>query len=379
MSSPMTRILLLLALVMPAAALHSRVNATELPDQLDMSAIADPGAIDNLMLDVARAGKRLVAVGAYGVILYSDDRGSSWAQASVPVQVTLTAVSFPTPQLGWAVGHDAVVLHSSDAGETWSRQLDGRQTGKLLLSHTQQRMAQLQEQDEPDLEALDMADMALVEAERELEVGPNRPLLDVWFADQNNGVAIGAFNYFFVTEDGGRTWQDRSLSLPNPESLHLYSIAAISDGVVLIVGEFGLLLRSSDGGRSWVQLDLGYEGSLFSVAGANGQAWIAGLRGNGFFSPDGGISWQAVPLETHSTLLSVDDVAAGNAIFGGLGGTLLRFDSGEGSLSEVENPSGAHIAAALLVDDGVVTASTAGVKKISVAGVPQDVTYRSGD
>jgi hypothetical protein len=38
--------------------------------------------------------------------------GRQWRQASVPVSVTLTAVSFATPQLGWAVGHAGVVLHT---------------------------------------------------------------------------------------------------------------------------------------------------------------------------------------------------------------------------------------------------------------------------
>jgi photosystem II stability/assembly factor-like uncharacterized protein len=59
---------------------------------------------------IARAGKRLVAVGERGIVVLSDDDGATWRQASVPVSVTLAAVQFPTPTQGWVVGHYGVVL-----------------------------------------------------------------------------------------------------------------------------------------------------------------------------------------------------------------------------------------------------------------------------
>ena len=47
-----------------------------------------------LLLDVASAGSRLVAVGQRGHIIYSDDQGKTWVQAKVPSRVLLTAVFF---------------------------------------------------------------------------------------------------------------------------------------------------------------------------------------------------------------------------------------------------------------------------------------------
>ena len=70
-------------------------KAEQLIDLLDLPAVRSARSLSGLMLDVTRAGERLVAVGAYGNILYSDDSGNSWRQARVPVQVSLTAVSFP--------------------------------------------------------------------------------------------------------------------------------------------------------------------------------------------------------------------------------------------------------------------------------------------
>ena len=70
-------------------------------DVLDTPSTITSLATRSLLNGITRAGKRLVAVGARGHILYSDDEGKSWKQASVPVSSDLTAVNFPTPQQGW--------------------------------------------------------------------------------------------------------------------------------------------------------------------------------------------------------------------------------------------------------------------------------------
>ena len=47
-----------------------------------------------ILLDVAMAGKRLVAVGERGVVMASDDNGVTWVGTRAPVTRTLTAVTF---------------------------------------------------------------------------------------------------------------------------------------------------------------------------------------------------------------------------------------------------------------------------------------------
>lgn len=321
-------------------SLSTITSAASLVDLLDLPAKPSERSLKSLLLDITRAGKRLVAVGEYGTVLYSDDGGLGWHQASVPVQVTLTSVNFPTPQKGWAVGHDAVILHSADGGETWSRQLDGRQTGDKLVIGAEAWNAELELAEAGDIYSdelmlqKDAAMTAMDEALREQEIGPNRPFLDVWFEDEQRGFAIGAFNYFFLTENGGQTWKDGSSRLPNAEFLHLYSISPVAEGTLLIVGEFGLVMRSLDNGESWKNLDLGYEGSLFNVNAADGDAWIAGMRGNIFYSPDVGESWQHLKPKTEASLLGSVIVDKRTARFVGQDGTLVAVEfSGEPALS----------------------------------------------
>ena len=97
------------ALLMQSAGVTAG-QATDYVDVLDLPAKASALAQRSPLLDLARAGSRLVAVGQRGHILYSDDEGGRWQQARVPVSSDLNAVTFPTPEQGWAVGGDGVVL-----------------------------------------------------------------------------------------------------------------------------------------------------------------------------------------------------------------------------------------------------------------------------
>ena len=82
---------------------------THAVDLLELPAIQSEAASRGLLLDATARGEgALVAVGSFGVIIKSEDGGATWTQASVPASVTLTAVDFPTPEKGWAVGHDGL-------------------------------------------------------------------------------------------------------------------------------------------------------------------------------------------------------------------------------------------------------------------------------
>ena len=77
-------------------------------DSANKLAEIEPLAGSSLLLDLAFAGQRMVAVGERGHVMLSDDQGATWRQAkSVPTRVLLTAVFFVDSEYGWAVGHDA--------------------------------------------------------------------------------------------------------------------------------------------------------------------------------------------------------------------------------------------------------------------------------
>src|SRR5690606_10281348 len=103
-------------------------------DVLETPAAESQLAAQTLLTDVTRAGDRVVTVGARGHILYSDDEGSTWTQAQVPVSTLITAVDFGDAENGWAVGHGAVILRTRDGGATWVKQFDGHEASELIIA-----------------------------------------------------------------------------------------------------------------------------------------------------------------------------------------------------------------------------------------------------
>jgi len=262
-------------------------------DPLRAAAPQSPRAAQSVLLGVSRAGDRLVAVGERGVILTSDDSGQHWQQAQVPVSVTLTAVHFATPQLGWAVGHSGVVLHSSDGGRHWSRQLDGQGAAQAEL---QAARAAAQARDD------DASKRRLRDAERALDEGANQPWLDVRFGSPSEGVVVGAYGAILRTRDGGRSWQSLRGHLANPKGRHLYGIQLGVAGKLYVVGEQGSLFVSHDRGDHFDTLTTPYRGTFFGLQAQGGQLLAYGLRGNVWRSADEGQSWEAVSTGQATTV-----------------------------------------------------------------------------
>ena len=221
----------------------------------------------------------------------TSDGGQSWEQAAVPASVSLTGVHFPTPDSGWAVGHDGLILHSADGGKTWEKQLDGHQLNEQIISVAERiveqvrtELEELQADETADPYDVEDAEFMLEEAEFMLEgamddtsAGPVRPLLDVWFRDANEGFVVGSYGMLLHTTNGGREWTLVSDRMDNPEAFHLNQIVSAPDGNLYIAGESGKVHRSVDGGMTWDSLEPGYEGSFYGVVVAPGDGVLAVL------------------------------------------------------------------------------------------------------
>jgi len=327
-------------------------------DVLDLPARVSALAVSSPLSGMTRAGDRLVAVGQRGHILYSDDSGKHWQQATVPVSADLSAVNFPSAREGWAVGNDGVVLHSSDAGVTWTKQLDGRQIGELLVKHYDALASA-----EPGNE--EWSRLA-AEGQRLAEQGADKPLLDVWFANEQVGYVVGVFNLILRTEDGGQTWtpfQDRT---DNPQGFHLNAIASTGDALY-IAGEQGLLLKWDDAGQRFAAVQTPYQGSFFGVIGKPGEVVVYGLRGNVLRSTDGGQSWTALDSGLHiSVTAGLIDLHGDYRLFT-LGGQMLVSQGTGAQLHLVQRPVPTPIAGATQANDGsLVVAGSRGARALFV-------------
>jgi photosystem II stability/assembly factor-like uncharacterized protein len=217
------------------------------------------------VLGATRAGSRIVAVGDHGVVLLSDDHGRAFRQAqSVPVNVTLTAVSFADRNTGWAVGHWGAILKTTDGGEHWVLQRS-------------------------DLKS-------------------DQPLFSVYFKNAEEGWAVGLWSMVLHTTDGGRSWA--TIKLPHAENSKIdrnfYSIFSDRNGNLFIACEQGRVERSSDGGATWTSIDTGYAGSFWTGAALHdGALLVGGLRGTIYRSADGGNTWQAAKTSYRSSVTGI--------------------------------------------------------------------------
>lgn len=325
-----SRLLLVLAVMASASSLPAAAESVK--SGVDRPAIASAKASRSLLIDAARAGARIVAVGDRGHILWSDDEGKTWTQAKVPVSVMLTAVHFPNEREGWAVGHNGVILFSSDAGATW----------------------QLQRSDKT-------ADGDKAGA----------PLLGVWFSDNQNGYAVGAYGYFLATHDGGTTWVDNASALNNADGWHLNAIRGLpGTATVFIVGEHGVLFRSSDKGASWQSLSSPFDGSFFGIAPiASDLVLVYGLQGRLFASSDTGNSWHQVQTGVTSGLNTAVRLGDGDVIVAGNAGVVLSAkDQGLNFIPETR-PDRQSITSVLpLNPSGLLTVGDGGVKVLPALG-----------
>ncbi len=288
-----------------ALAIAGQVLAQVDPDDAaNLPAESAPLASQSLLLDLAMAGPRLVAVGERGHVLLSDDQGATWRQAtSVPTRTMLTAVFFADADYGWAVGHDETILNTMDGGENWTR------------SHFAPEAQQ--------------------------------PLLDLWFANRVSGIAVGAYGSYYTTNDGGRSWSGAKFA-PTPGALdsppgqsavgledvppdyHLNRIVGVGSRLY-IAAEGGQLYRSDDRGANWRALPSPYEGSFFGLVPIRGEGLLAfGLRGSLFKSADAGQTWHQI--ESHTTAMLTDGIVINDlrVVICGLAGVLLvSGDAGE--------------------------------------------------
>lgn len=298
---------LIAGLVLTASA-GSRNVADTLEQTATVSALANRFAFNA----AAMAGERLVVAGMRGTILYSDDQGQQWRQASVPVSVSLTGICFADAANGWVVGHRGVILATRDGGAHWTRQLDGVQVAQSILQVHQ----------DPE---------RIAEARRLVAEGADKPFLTVQCMGDGRVLALGAYGLAFSTKNAGQSWQPALALLDGSDSQHLNAVQVLG-GRVYVAGEQGALLRVNNDLQGFTRFASPYEGSFFGLLATRNNSLLAvGLRGHVLRSVDQGSSWQHVNLASTKSLTAATELRDGSL--------LLADESGQGWLSRDDGRS----------------------------------------
>ena len=209
------------------------------------------------------------AVGRYGTIVCTTDGGESWEYQKSGTMSTLLGVSNPSVDQGWIVGKEGTVLHSTDKGKTWKK----------------------------------------------VSLGVKDMLCDVQFIDTQEGWIVGEFETVFHTSDGGANWERQHGGEPPPidisqigedelvgedfgveeEVYTLNSVFFLDNQLGWTAGEYGAVMHTKDGGKTWVKQDCGTKNSLMDVEFIlfEGKLWgfAVGLDSTILETVDGGETW----------------------------------------------------------------------------------------
>lgn len=311
----------------------------------------------SVLLSIARAGERFVTVGERGLVLWSDDQGKSWQQATVPVSVTLTSVEFADPKTGWAVGHSGVILRSDDAGKTWVKVLDGKQAAALVAQAAKAPGA------DPQFAA---------SAERLVMDGPDKPFLDVQFFDQNRGLVVGAYGLALETSDGGKQWHPRQQNMDNPKGLHLYGIMQ-KGKTTWVAGEQGGLFVSSNAGTSYQAVKTPYAGTYFGIVEAGANLVVYGMRGNAYWSADAGATWQKCEIPGTNSLTAALRARNGELLLtDDAGSVFISRDDGKRFVRNASPRLGPLNAITETTDGQLLLAGVRGIHRTSLSKLATD-------
>jgi len=159
-------------------------------------------------------------------------------------------------------------------------------------------------------------------------------LLNVDIHESALVVAVGEFGLIVRSRDNGKTWESITVDWnqynDDGYEAHLYDVVIKDENTVVIAGEFGLILWSEDGGDTFAARHASDE-SVFDIAldaDGTGSSFAVGQDGMVLRSQDDGQTWQKLDAGSVANLLGVW-AGQGEVVIVGIRELLRSSDDGE--------------------------------------------------
>ena len=276
-------------------------------------------------------------VGDNGTVLKTTDGGQTWMKKNTDTFTALLGVSFADAQHGWACGDGGFIISTKNGGTTWTKQeLDTNNTiegihfvsptvgwaagggGTLLytLRGGQPIIEDAEEQEEKS--GWDFQTSATVNT------------LDALFMlNDKVGWAVGAGGAIVATVDG-TNWEVQASNVPNSNGMPepVWDIHFADEQVGIAAAEFGVILRTTDGGTTWAPLEPRPVASRLQGVHmlSPTEAWMVGNDATILHTTDGGDTWDVISSSSHLRSVYFHDDTLGWAV--GLSGSVLHTTDG---------------------------------------------------
>lgn len=211
-----------------------------------------------VLMGITLAGNRLVAVGERGFVLLSDDAGDSWRAVGTPVTRTLTAVAFNGDKMGVAVGHGGSLVRTEDGGDTWIEVPMDEAFGESLLGVTALGDGRFAAYGAFGM-YFDTSDGGQTWTRRTvMSEDFDRHISEVVLGRHGLLGMVGESGTLATSEDGGMTW----IRTESPYPGSYFGALQADDDSWLAYGMRGSVYRSTDRGATWEKIEIGTTTSL---------------------------------------------------------------------------------------------------------------------
>ncbi len=215
--------------------------------------------------------------------------GQPWKIIEPSISSNWQGVVALSPKTIVLVGNEGVIIRSEDGGTTWSKV-----NTKDILTVFDSKFLRLKQAPNGDLWALAEFGNVLRSRDQGKSWQALRPKSDIGWNDivfsQNRIVIVGEFGKILSSDNQGQTWSEKEL----PESSSLMSVAIKPSGLGVAVGLEGNIMITTDNGRGWTKAKPFTDAHLYSVTLDGDQFVAVGDKGWIAKSTDGR-SWTRIP------------------------------------------------------------------------------------
>lgn len=177
-------------------------------------------------------------------------------------------------------------------------------------------------------------------------------LTNIRFANDKLGVAVGHDQVILRTTDGGSTWAQVNIDIE--AETPLFDAVFVSSDYAIAVGAYGLYMDSRDGGQTW-------ESRLISELDWHHNAIqklsettliIAGEAGTVLRSEDSGENWSIVPVSYQGSYFGAQALSENQVLIFGMRGHVLRSEDAGQTFVEVTHEGQSSMFSSCACADG---------------------------
>ena len=115
------------------------------------------------------------------------------------------------------------------------------------------------------------------------------PLFDVDFVDARHGWAVGNLGLILHTSDGGKTWVKQDAKTDK----QFFGVDFVDDRTGWVAGYYGIILHTSDGGQTWEDQSISEDVAFNDVHFVDRETgWVVGEFSTILHTKDAGKNWE---------------------------------------------------------------------------------------